>query len=55
LKDKPIVDGFVNVPIHTFIKAKYMDDIGDGACHYSGAVNDMRRNMDSSYKEVLFT
>ena len=55
LHEYAIVDGFVTVPIHTYMEFVYEDDLGKGACNYPFAVSNIRSPLDSSYDDVLYT
>ena len=50
-----IADGFVNVPIHTFMEGTMEDDLSFTGCNYMAKVAAERGPKDSSYTEVLPT
>ena len=39
LEDNAIVEGFVQIPIYTYMQFVYQDDLGYGSCPYAMKVN----------------
>jgi len=56
LKDNATPEGFISVPIYTFMQSTWDDHLNMGdACNYVQQISNQLAPQDSSYSEALFT
>jgi len=51
---KILPDGFVSLPVYTFIDQEVADDTNYNACEWVHEVKSYRRPLDSSYEDYLY-
>ena len=48
------MEGYVQIPIYTYMETSWDDHLGEESCNYTLAVDDSRVHEDSSYTDYLW-